>query len=592
MLLAAGIYAAAPPAYLLFRARVAALRDILLWLALGALCAPLVISWVRRRVWRPLSELDVALARVAEGDLTAEVAVPADDEIGGLARHFNEMTRVLRERAEEEDRLAAAGELLAGVAHEVNTPLAAIAAHAENWIAQPSISDEQRAEVVQILRQTKRAAKLLHGLLHFVRAAEREVIPVNLNDVVREAMDLVSYRFGVEGIAVGGRLDPTLPPVSGDTIRLEQVVVNLLSNAIDALRAIPPPRHLTVDTWVENAMVSVAVADNGRGVAPEIAARLFRPFATTKGRRGTGLGLYISRQTAREAGGDLDLVPSTGGGARFVLSLPATAPAQAQAEGTPSASRVSPPPPYPPPPSPSPAPPLPGDTSQVAASLAGLRILIVEDDEAIRRPMARFLAWRGAEVLEARDGQEALSRLGQWPADVILADVRMPRMDGIELYHRLEDGRPDLAARVMFLSGDLFRLAESGDTPVGPERVLVKPVDLDELEQRVLAFARAVEGAMEHVGGSGPARDRVAPGRDHHCGRLPVATARRRLPALQHRHARHSQPLFRSVGPRTPAPLVCRVRLERHRAADAAHPEPDRGAAPAHSFVMMRAARS
>ena len=526
VLLAAGVYAGAPPVYLLLRARAAivagddlltrqralqaaagkALRDIVLWLALGALCAPLVISWVRRRVWRPLRELDVALARVAEGDLMAEVAVPADDEIGALARHFNEMTRVLRERAEEQDRLAAAGELLAGVAHEVNTPLAAIAVHAENWIAQPSISDEQRAEVVQILRQTKRAAKLLHGLLHFVRATEREVIRVNLNDVVGEAMDLVSYRFGVEEIAVGGRLDPALPPVSGDTIRLEQVVVNLLSNAIDALRAIPPPRHLTVDTWVENAMVSVAVADNGRGVAPEIAARLFRPFATTKGRRGTGLGLYISRQTAREAGGDLDLLPSTGGGARFVLRLPAIAPAQAQAEGTPSASRVSPPPTSPPPPPPSPAPPLPRDTSQVAASLAGLRILIVEDDEAIRRPMARFLAWRGAEVLEVGDGQEALGRLGQWPADVILADVRMPRMDGIELYHRLEDGRPDLAARVMFLSGDLFRLAESGDTPVGPERVLVKPVDLDELERRVLGFARSVAGA----GGGGGASSRAS----------------------------------------------------------------------------------
>jgi len=527
VLLAAGVYAGAPPVYLLLRARAAivagddvlarqravqaaagnALRDIVLWLGLGALGAPLVISWVRRRVWRPLSELDGALARVAEGDLTAEVAVPADDEIGALARNFNDMTRVLRERAEEQDRLAAAGELLAGVAHEVNTPLAAIAVHAENWIAQPSISDEQRAEVQQILRQTRRAAKLLHGLLHFARATEREVIPINLNDVVREALDLVSYRFRVDEIAVGGRLDPNLPSVSGDAIRLEQVVVNLLSNAIDALRAIPPPRHLTVDTWVENAMVSVAVADNGRGVAPEIAARLFRPFATTKGRRGTGLGLYISRQTAREAGGDLDLVPFTGGGARFVLRLPAIAAAPPQAEGTPSASVISPPPP-PPPPSPStrpasPEPPLPRDTSQAVASLAGLRILIVEDDEAIRRPMARFLAWRGAEVLEARDGQEGLGRLGQWPADVILADVRMPRMDGIELYHRLEDGRPDLAARVMFLSGDLFRLAESGGTPVGPERVLVKPVDLDELERRLLGFARAVAAGGAGGGGRG-----------------------------------------------------------------------------------------
>ena len=139
------------------------------------------------------------------------------------------------------------------------------------------------------------------------------------------------------------------------------------------------------------------------------------------------------------------------------------------------------------------------------ASLAGLRILIVEDDEAIRRPMARFLTWRGAEVLETGDGEEALGRLDQWPADVILADLRMPRMDGIELYRRLEHARPDLAARMMFLSGDVFRLADSANIPVAPERVLVKPVDLDELERRLLEFATGGfgRGGGGEGGGSG-----------------------------------------------------------------------------------------
>jgi len=459
-------------------------RDTILWLGLGALWVPLLILVVRRRVWRPLRELEVGLAQVADGDLTVGVPVRGSDELGRLAEHFNAMTRVLRDRAEEQGRFAAAGELLAGVAHEVNNPLMAIAAHAENRLADPAFEGEQRSEMTQILRQARRATKLLRGLLRFVRASEREVTNVNLNDVVRGALDLVSYRFGVDEVTVGGRLDASLPPVQGDAIKLEQVVVNLLSNAIDALRAVTPPRQLTVDTWVQDGNVSVAVGDNGKGVAPEIAQRLFRPFATTKGRRGTGLGLYISRQIAREAGGDLGLTAPPGFGARFVLSLPvaaSSAPASA--------------------PSTDPAPDATGAPSRAAASappsvgsLAGLRVLIVEDEEAVRRPMARYLTRRGAEVDEAADGVEGLARLRAQPANVILADLRMPRMGGVELYAQLEEERPELAARVLFLSGDVSQLAEPGNTPVPRERVLVKPVELAELERRIISFVRGVSG--------------------------------------------------------------------------------------------------
>ncbi len=452
------------------------LRDAILWLVLGAVCVPTAVSLIRRRMWRPLADLEAGLARVADGDLTTEVAVPGSDELARLAQHFNEMTRVLRDRAEEQGRFAAAGELLAGVAHEVNNPLMAIAAHAENRVADPAIAEEQRSEMQQILRQARRAAKLLRGLLRFVRATEREVGRVNLNDVVRSAMDLVSYRFGVDEIVVGGRLDPNLLPVQGDAIKLEQVIVNLLSNAIDALRGSTPPRQLAVDTWFEDGRVSVAVTDNGRGVSADVVGRLFRPFATTKGRRGTGLGLYISRQVAREAGGDLVLDSSRGpgAGARFVLSLPVAAPIPPEpAAAAPEAGSA-------------PA----GGPHRVVESLAGLRVLIVDDEEAVRRPMARFLGRRGAQVDEAPDGAEALARLGAQQPDVILVDLRMPRMSGVELYEQLEETRPELAARVLFLSGDISQLSEPGNTPVARERVLVKPLELGELERRILEFVR------------------------------------------------------------------------------------------------------
>ena len=467
--------------------------DAILWLGLGALLVPLLVLVVRRRVWRPLHELEAGLAQVADGDLTVSVPVRRSDELGRLAEHFNAMTRVLRDRAEEQGRFAAAGELLAGVAHEVNNPLMAIAAHAENRLADPAFEGEQRSEMTQILRQARRATKLLRGLLRFVHATDRDVTNVNLNDVVRGALDLVSYRFGVDEITVGGQLDASLPPVQGDAIKLEQVVVNLLSNAIDALRGVTPPRHLSVDTWVRDGQVSVAVGDNGRGVAPDIAPRLFRPFATTKGRRGTGLGLYISRQIAREAGGDLTLTSPPGFGARFVLSLPL---ALAQASAPDSATSPAPAPALAPstPPSESPLGSA-GGAQAPAGSLAGLRVLIVEDEEAVRRPMARYLTRRGAEVDEAADGVEGLARLRTQPANVILADLRMPRMGGVELYAQLEEERPELAARVLFLSGDVSQLAQPGNTPVPRERVLVKPVELAELERRILAFVRGAGGS-------------------------------------------------------------------------------------------------
>lgn len=452
-------------------------RDTILWLGVGALWIPLLAYVAHRRVWRPLRELEAGLARVAEGDLTVGVPVRGADELARLAEHFNAMTRVVRDRAEEQGRFAAAGELLAGVAHEVNNPLMAIAAHAENRLADPAVEGEQRSEMAQILRQARRATKLLRGLLRFVRATEREVGRVNLNDVVRGALDLVSFRFEVDEITVGGHLDPSLPAVEGDAIKLEQIVVNLLSNAIDALRAVKPPRRLVVDTFVQDARVSVAVADNGHGVTAEITPRLFRPFATTKGRRGTGLGLYISRQIAREARGDLTLAPSPAPGSRFVLSLP-VAPALPGGRAEPAAG----------------APAAAPGAEQPVGSLAGLRVLIVEDEEAVRRPIVRYLVRRGAHVAEASDGAEALDRLRAQTADVIVADLRMPRMGGVELYAQLEDGQPELAARVLFLSGDVSQLAEPGNTPVPRERVLIKPVELAELERRIVAFARRVGG--------------------------------------------------------------------------------------------------
>src|SRR2546428_1247288 len=269
-------------------------------LIVGAVLLPVALFIVRRRIWRPLAQIERAIQAVSEGDWSTQVPVMRDDERGTVATHFNHMPRGLRDRAEEQGRFAAAGELLGGVAHEVNSPLMAIASHAELRLADPTLPAEQRNEMQNILRQAQRAAKLLRGLLRFVRAGEKRAATVNMNDVVRSALDLVSYRFTIDEISIGGRLDPELPTVVGDANRLEQVIVNLLSNALDALRAVKPPRQLSVDSFIDDtgSRVCVTVTDNRPGVAPEIPQRLFRPFASTKAIRATGLGLYLSPQLA------------------------------------------------------------------------------------------------------------------------------------------------------------------------------------------------------------------------------------------------------------------------------------------------------
>jgi CheY-like chemotaxis protein len=302
-----------------------------------------------------------------------------------------------------------------------------------------------------------------------VRAGEKRASAVSLNDVVRSAIDLVSYRFTLDEIAIDGRLDPELPTVVGDANRLEQVIVNLLSNAIDALHLIKPPRRLTVDSSADTRLgrVCVTVTDNGPGIAAEVAQRLFRPFASTKGRRGTGLGLYISRQLVREAQGELELMRHDERGARFLVWLPYAR------EAIPDAPTAA---------APAPATNLP---------LAGIRVLVVDDEELIRRPMLRFLTKRGADVREAGDGALALETIrGGFEPHVILADLRMPRMDGVQFYERLVEDHPVLAERVVFLSGDITQLAGRGLADIPRDRVLVKPVELVELERRIVEFVR------------------------------------------------------------------------------------------------------
>ncbi len=440
-----------------------------MWVLVGvaAVVVPLLLLVTfTRRIDRPLRELTAALDRVGSGDLTVQIPVRRADELGRLAQHFNGMTRVLRDRAEGQGHFAAIGELLAGMAHEVNNPLQAISALAESRLDEEGLLAAQRADYLQFYRQARRAGRLLAGLLRFVRPPAASEEDLDVSDAASRVVELLSYRFGVDEIRMDNRVGPALPRVRGAATHLEQILLHLLSNAIDAVCRVPSPRRVVLEAWEHEGRVYLAVTDNGAGIAPEMAPRLFQPFATSKGERGAGLGLYVSREMARGMGGDVERRSAPGEGARFVAWFPGVP--LAAVEAPPAVATRAP------------------DAGR--RPLADLAILLVDDEEPVRRPIVRYLSRLGATVIEAGDGLTAYAQLKRVAVDVIVLDLRMPGMNGAAFHEKLRAERPELGERVLFLSGDPEQLARQGAAlPAG--RVLMKPVELADLFAAVARVA-------------------------------------------------------------------------------------------------------
>jgi len=435
------------------------------WLALGAFVVWYLAYLARQRLIQPLELLERGLTQLSAGDLEARIP-ESQDELGRLASVFNRASDVLRRRAEEQGRFAAAGQLLADVAHEVNNPLMAILGTAEASLASDDMKLESRADLELIRDQAFRAGQLLSGLLRFVRVGDEPAQIVDLSAVVARAIDLVAYQFPLHSIECVTQFAPDAKPVRAAATRLEQVMVNLLTNAVQAMATISGRRQIEVRVFQHEGWSCVAVCDIGPGVSSAIRERLFQPFSTTKGDRGTGLGLYICRRIAREAGGDLQYTDARPG-ARFLLTLPSCEPAI-------------------------PTPVLHSReiTINNIGQLAGLNILVVDDENGVRTAIARYLRRSGAIVREASHGRDALIQVAAERPDVVLLDLRMPVMDGYAFMAEVQKSQPWLAPRVLVLSGDLAA-GHSDNPPVPPARMMAKPVVLQDLVRRLKEVADA-----------------------------------------------------------------------------------------------------
>lgn len=360
----------------------------------------------------------------------------------------------------QREKLAAMGSLLASVAHELNNPLSIVTMQAD--LLSVELKDVAVVERIKAISESaERCVRIVRQFLALARQNPPQRASVTLNAVVEEALALLAYTLRVDNIEVDQHLAPDLPPLWADPNQLHQVVVNLLTNAHQALRESPAPRRLTLTTHHDAArrLVSLEVADTGPGVPPELRERIFEPFFTTKPPGvGTGLGLPFCRGIIEGHGGSISVLGDADHGAVFRIELPVDTAVPAVA---------------------------PAPIPKAQTPVNGRAILVIDDEPGITGVLAYLLRRDGHTVETAANGRLALDKLQQRTYDLILCDLRMPALDGPGFYRELEHSYPHLLQRVIFLTGDtLSPEARAFLEKVGVPR-LSKPFRAAEVRQLI-----------------------------------------------------------------------------------------------------------
>ena len=333
----------------------------------------------------------------------------------------------------QSEKLSAIGQLIAGVAHEMNNPLTAVMGYAQLLLTTEGIAEDIRYDLSKIYSQAQRAAKIVQNLLTFARQHKAERQLVDVNEVLERTLELRAYQLRVENIEVSTRLGQCPFSTMADPSQLQQVFLNLINNAQDAMTSYRGGGHLTVVSGAHGKVIRVRFIDDGPGLLPEVRQHLFEPFFTTKDvGKGTGLGLSICFGIISQHGGRIWAEGEQGKGATFIVELPL-------AETVPAAG-------YP-----------PEDTPVPAAK--SKRVLVVEDEEDVAALVARVLSEDGHDVVLASDGQDALHKLAEARKlrtffDLVLTDVKMPGLSGPALYEHIRQQEPFLSQRFIFVTGD------------------------------------------------------------------------------------------------------------------------------------------
>ncbi len=351
----------------------------------GERTAPLVV-----RLERSQRVLRLTAAPLAERAAPGPVVILVEDVTE---------QRIMEAQLIQNDKMASIGQLVSGVAHELNNPLTSIAGLAELLLEREAHPDFPREHLRVIHDQAERAGRIVRNLLTFARKGAPEKAAVDLNDVAARTSLLIVYELQLHGIELESALSGEPVVVLGDRYELQQVLLNLVTNAVQAVSSLPPgqPRRITLATSRVDGEAILRVRDTGPGVPAHLVSHLFTPFFTTKAPgEGTGLGLSLSYGLVKSHGGELSYEHSLEGGAEFRVSLPSYD-----------------------------APPELPEVELAARPLHTRRILVVDEDPVVQRLVSALFAPEGHLVEAARTGKQALRRIGECPFDLIISEARI-----------------------------------------------------------------------------------------------------------------------------------------------------------------------
>ena len=411
-------------------------------------------------VWVELTARADCDGTLDSGNLRVEALVRDVSE----RKKLDDETRDIYHQLLQAEKMASLGQTISGVAHELNNPLATILSWAERLSQKPTVDEAVRRGLETILGESDRAARIVRNLLTFARKRQTTRAMVDVNQVVRETLALRAYEQRVTNVAIINALATGLPQVFADGHQVQQVLLNLIINAEQAMLSANGRGMLVVRTWhdADRESVVLEINDDGPGIPDDLQSKIFDPFFTTKEvGKGTGLGLTVAYAIVQEHGGRLRLESRPGAGTSFYVELPV---AGAQ------------------------LPPAPATRARLQGPVEAVvdaSILVVEDEAALATAVIDALRDAGYVVERAADGEEALAKINAQAFDLVICDLKMPRLDGKAFYRALSSAAPQLVRRVIFVTGDVAGTDREQFLEASGCRWLAKPFRLGDLLRAV-----------------------------------------------------------------------------------------------------------